>query len=306
MKRIAITMGEPGGIGPEIALRAAIAAEGIMPVLVGDRAVLEEASAMFKLSPGSITVIDTGGAKGFTKGKPSAEGGMASYLAIKHAVELVQSGKADAMATAPISKEALRMAGLQWPGHTEMLAELTDTREFAMMLVGGSLRVMLATIHKPLKDVPGLITKEGLLSTLRLAIRACMMLGLQSPRIAVAGLNPHAGESGMFGNEEQDIIAPAIEAARAEGIPASGPWPPDTLFYRALKGEFDLVVAMYHDQGLIPLKLVGFETGVNITVGLPIVRTSPDHGTAYDIAWQGKADWKSMMEAVKLASGIRV
>jgi 4-hydroxythreonine-4-phosphate dehydrogenase len=197
------------------------------------------------------------------------------------------------------------MAGLPWPGHTEMLAELTGTEDFAMMLMGGGLRVILVTIHMALREVPPLITRGSVLRCIRLARRACLMLSMEAPRIAVAGLNPHAGEAGLFGGEEAGAIAPAVEEARAEGLAVTGPWPPDTVFHRALRGEFDIVVSMYHDQGLIPLKLVAFETGVNVTVGLPVVRTSPDHGTAYDIAWQGRADARSMAEAVRAAASLR-
>jgi 4-hydroxythreonine-4-phosphate dehydrogenase len=226
--------------------------------------------------------------------------------AIRRALELTLSGKADAMATAPVSKEALRMAGFPWPGHTEMLAELTGTAEYAMMLMGGPLRVILVTIHEALRDVPSLVTRESVLKTLRLAVRAGRMLSIERPRLAVAGLNPHAGEAGLFGEEEAQSIIPAMEEARAEGIPAEGPFPPDTVFWRASRGEFDIVVSMYHDQGLIPLKLLAFDTGVNVTVGLPVIRTSPDHGTAYDIAWKGRAEPSSMVEAVKTAVNLRL
>ncbi len=318
MKRIAITMGDPGGIGPEIALRAAAATmKEHTPILVGDTAVLMEAYEMITKGTGAlpfsiggeVKVIDTGGAKGYIKNKPSKEGGSAAYSAIVRATEMALAGDADAVVTAPISKEALQRAGHDWPGHTELLAHLTGSSEFAMMLVGGGLRVMLVTIHEAIRDVPPLITKDNVLRTLKLAHRACDILGIEEPRIAVCGLNPHAGEGGLFGLEEKEAIGPAIEAARAEGIPASGPYPADSLFFRAHhglahKGEFDLVVSMYHDQGLVPLKLLGFETGVNITVGLPIIRTSPDHGTAFDIAWKAKADPSSMVEAVRLAASI--
>jgi 4-hydroxythreonine-4-phosphate dehydrogenase len=305
MKKIAITMGEPGGVGPEVALKAALETRGIcVPLLVGDRAVFEEAAAMLKAGM-DFETIDTGPSGDYAKGAPTAAGGRASAGAIKKALELTLKGEAQAMATAPISKEALRMAGLPWPGHTEMLAELTGTEDFAMMLMGGGLRVILVTIHMALREVPPLITRGSVLRCIRLARRACLMLSMEAPRIAVAGLNPHAGEAGLFGGEEAGAIAPAVEEARAEGLAVTGPWPPDTVFHRALRGEFDIVVSMYHDQGLIPLKLVAFETGVNVTVGLPVVRTSPDHGTAYDIAWQGRADARSMAEAVRAAASLR-
>jgi 4-hydroxythreonine-4-phosphate dehydrogenase len=319
MKTVAVTMGEPGGIGPEVALKGvAVMQDECVPVLVGDPEVFKTALETLGVSlalksvaeprghePDTIQLIDTGRAE-YKVGEPTAGGGKASVEAIKKAVSLALEGKVHAVVTAPISKEALKMAGYQWPGHTEMLAELTGTRDFTMMLVGGALRVILVTIHVAIEDVPSLITKEAVLRALRLAGHAARMLDIRNPMIAVAGLNPHAGEAGMFGKEERDVIVPAIEAAKAEGIPASGPYPPDTVYFRAARGEFDLVVSMYHDQGLIPLKLLAFEEGVNVTVGLPIIRTSPDHGTAYELAGKGEADPSSMIAAMNLALRLRV
>ncbi|EFK96219.1 Pyridoxal phosphate (active vitamin B6) biosynthesis PdxA [sediment metagenome] len=187
-----------------------------------------------------------------------------------------------------------------------MLADLTGTKNYAMMLTGGPLRVILVTIHTALKNVPDLITKQKIVKTIRLAKKACGMLGMKKPGIAVAGLNPHAGEAGMFGDEETRKIIPAIKMTLREGILVSGPYPPDTVFHKAYKGEVDIIVCMYHDQGLIPLKMIAFDTGVNVTVGLPFVRTSPDHGTAYDIAWKGIADPSSMIEAIKLAVRLKI
>jgi 4-hydroxythreonine-4-phosphate dehydrogenase len=320
MKRIAITMGEPGGVGPEVAVKAARSMKDICtPLIVGDKTVIEEALCLLKLpvrliiaeeaatpEPDALQIIHTGPSGGYEKGKPTEAGGRASVAAIRRALELTLSGKTDALVTAPVSKEALRMAGFPWPGHTEMLAELTGTAEYAMMLMGGPLRVMLVTIHEALRDVPSLVTRESVLKTLRLAVRAGRMLSIERPRLAVAGLNPHAGEAGLFGQEEAESIIPAMQEARAAGIPAEGPFPPDTVFWRASRGEFDIVVSMYHDQGLIPLKLLAFETGVDVTVGLPVIRTSPDHGTAYDIAWKGRAEPSSMVEAVKAAVNLRL
>jgi 4-hydroxythreonine-4-phosphate dehydrogenase len=242
----------------------------------------------------------------FKKNKPTAEGGRACVSYIKRAVELVISKQVDAIVTAPISKEALKMAGLKWPGHTEMLADLTRTKDYAMMLIGEHLRVILVTIHTALKNVPDLITKQKILKTIRLAKKACNMLGIKNPIIAVAGLNPHAGEAGIFGDEEIKKIIPAVKEAVKEGIPVSGPYPPDTVFHKAYKGNIDIVVCMYHDQGLIPLKMIAFDKGVNVTVGLPFIRTSPDHGTAYDIAWKGIANPSSMIEAIKLAARLKI
>lgn len=303
-------MGEPGGVGPEIALRASDElqrAGAIKAILIGSPSVWREASAMTGIALDHFTIVDTGPCEGYVKGAPTKAGGAASAAAIKRAVELATSGDAAAIVTAPISKEALKMAGLHWPGHTEMLAELTATRDYAMMLMGAGLRVMLVTIHASIADVPRLVTRESVLRTIRLAHRACSMLQLPSARIAVTGLNPHAGESGMFGAEERDHITPAIEAARAEGINATGPLPADTVFHRTVKlHHFDLVVCMYHDQGLGPLKLLAFDSGVNATIGLPIIRTSPDHGTAYDIAWQSRASHTSMHEAITTALTLQV
>jgi 4-hydroxythreonine-4-phosphate dehydrogenase len=319
MKTVAVTMGEPGGIGPEVAIKGAVATQdSCVPVLVGDLEVfkttikslgislsLKSVAVPVEHEPGTIQVIDTGRAE-YKAGEPTAGGGKASVEAVKKAVSLAQEGKVQAVVTAPISKEALRMAGYSWPGHTEMLAELTGTKDFTMMLVGGSLRVILVTIHVAIEDVPGLITRDAVLHALRLAGRAAHMLDMDAPKIAVAGLNPHAGEEGMFGKEEKDVITPAIEDAKSEGIPASGPYPPDTVYFRAARGEFDMVVSMYHDQGLIPLKLLAFEEGVNVTVGISIIRTSPDHGTAYELAGKGKANPSSMIEAIKLALRLRL
>jgi 4-hydroxythreonine-4-phosphate dehydrogenase len=322
-KTLAITMGDPGGIGPEIILRAVtspVVKKYCNPVIIGDASVMQQAVTLLRLSqkispagipdarplPGIVHMIDMGKTEKFSKGRPTAAGGAACAGYIREAVRLTLGKKVDSIVTAPISKEALKMAGLPWPGHTEMLAELTKTKDYAMMLVGGPLRVILVTIHTALKYVPELITKQRVLKTIRLAQKACAMLQIKKPRIAVAGLNPHAGEAGIFGDEERKIIAPAIQAAIREGIPVSGPYPPDTIFNKAYNGEIDILVCMYHDQGLIPLKMIAFDKGVNVTVGLPFIRTSPDHGTAYDIAWKGIANPSSMIEAIKVASLLKI
>jgi 4-hydroxythreonine-4-phosphate dehydrogenase len=326
MKKIAITLGDPGGIGPEIIVKA-LSCVGIRdcctPIIIGDKVPLEEAIALLKLpvtvriikSPEesqsihqgrTIDLIDMGVAKKFKKGKPTAGGGKASVQYIKKAVELALGKHVDGIVTAPISKEAIHMARFPWPGHTEMISELTHTKDYAMMLVGGPLRIVLVTIHTSLKKVPSLISKGSILKTIRLGRKACEMLGMKAPKIAVAGLNPHAGEAGLFGDEEIKQIRPAVKEALREGIPVAGPFPPDVIFNRAYRGEFDLIVCMYHDQGLIPLKMVAFDKGVNMTVGLPIIRTSPDHGTAYDIAWKGIANPSSMIEAIKLAAKLKI
>lgn len=312
LKKIAITLGDPAGIGPEIALKSLLSKEVreiCKPIVVGDRIVIEEAIAKLNmpLKLKDIDFVDTPGTKDevFKKCRPSAAGGSASVAYIKKAVELALNNNVDAVVTAPISKEALKMAGFSWPGHTEMLAELTNTRDYAMLLCGGPLRVVLVTIHTALKNVPAMITKERVLKTILLAKKACEMLDIKEPRIAVAGLNPHAGEAGIFGDEEINEIVPAVHEAIEAGIPVSGPYPRNTLFNKAYKGEFDIIVCMYHDQGLIPLKMIAFDKGVNVTIGLPIIRTSPDHGTAYDIAWKGVADPSSMIEAIKTAATMK-
>ena len=324
MKKIAVTMGDPGGIGPEIIVKTLYSAEiseYCTPIVIGDRLVIEEAIKLLNLyvklniiekpedsgsSPGSIELIDVGPLEDFQKGKPTKTGGRACSSYIRKAVELAAEKRVDAIVTAPISKEALKLAGLPWPGHTEMLAELADKKDYAMMLVGGIIRVILVTIHTSLRSVPDLITKEAVLKTIRLAKKACDMMAISNPKIAVAGLNPHAGEAGMFGDEEIKHISPAVEDALKEGLPVDGPFSPDILFHKAYCGEIDIIVSMYHDQGLIPLKMIAFDEGVNVTVGLPFIRTSPDHGTAYDIAWKGKANPSSMIEAIKLASRLRI
>ncbi len=324
MKKIAITMGDAAGIGPEIIARALYCAEirdFCAPLVIGSRIVMQEAIDLLKLpleirliqSPdecisgiGTIELIDMGVIKKFRKGKPTAENGRSCVSYVKKAVTLALNKEVDAIVTAPISKETLKMAGMKWHGHTEMLAELTDTKDYAMMLVGEPLKVILATIHTPLRSVPDMIKKERVLKTIRLAKKACDMFGIENPRIAVAGLNPHAGESGIFGDEEIKEIIPAIEDAKKLGIPLTGPYPPDTVFNKAYNGQIDIVVCMYHDQGLIPLKMIAFDRGVNVTVGLPIIRTSPDHGTAYDIAWKGIANPSSMLEAIKMAARLEV
>jgi len=319
-------MGDPGGVGPEIivkALSCTLIRDCFSTVVIGDRAPLEKALKLLKApaklriinSPvesnltsldRAIELIDMKMIKKFKKARPTAEGGRASVGYIKRAVELALNKQVDGIVTAPISKESWKRAGFGWPGHTELLAELTYTKDYAMMLIGGPLKVILVTIHTPLKNVPPLITKDRILKTIRLTKKACHMLGIKRPRIAVAGLNPHAGEAGLFGDEEIIEIIPSIKKAKREGIPVSGPYPPDTVFHKAYVGEFDIIVCMYHDQGLIPLKMVAFDEGVNVTVGLPFIRTSPDHGTAYDIAWKGIANPSSMVEAIKLAARLRL
>ncbi len=239
---------------------------------------------------------------GVQAGRLSAEAGRAAYEAILAAVGDAMSGDVDAVATAPVSKKAFALAGLPWRGHTELLAHLTGAPSVAMMFHADALRVVLITIHEPLAAVPGLLTREAVERVIRLTARELPRFGFSQPRLAVCGLNPHAGEEGVLGVEEQRVIAPAIAACARDGIGVAGPHPADTLFVRASRGEFDAVIACYHDQGLIPVKLLAFGKAVNVTLGLPIIRTSVDHGTAFDIAGRNAADPGSMIEAVLLAA----
>jgi 4-hydroxythreonine-4-phosphate dehydrogenase len=280
LPRIALTAGDPAGIGPEIAARAA-----------ADTRVRAACDPILYEPRGS-----------FEPGRLSADAGRAAYDTIVRAVDAAKTGVVDAIATAPVNKEAFRLAGLPWSGHTDLLAHLTAAPHVAMMFYSEVLRVVLATVHIPLADVPRRLTAEVMESTIRLTATELPRFGIASPRIAVAGLNPHAGEHGLFGREEETAIAPAVAACRTLGIDVTGPFPADTVFVRARRGEFDVVVACYHDQGLIPVKLVAFGQAVNVTLGLPIVRTSVDHGTAFDIAGKGIADPESMVAAVLLAA----
>ena len=282
LPRVAITIGDPAGIGPEIAAKAA-----------ADPRVLE------LCTPVLYGRIYTPGVRA---GTLSAEAGRTAYGAIVAAVEDAIAGDVDAIATAPINKAAFALAGLPWRGHTELLAHLTGAPSVAMMFHADALRVVLATIHEPLSSVPRLLTRELLAGVIRLASRDLPRFGFSQPRLAVCGLNPHAGEGGVLGDEEQRVIEPAIAACAGEGIRVAGPFPADTLFVRASRGEFDAVIACYHDQGLIPVKLLAFGKAVNVTLGLPIIRTSVDHGTAFDIAGRNAADPGSMIEAVTLAA----
>ena len=282
LPRVAITIGDPAGIGPEIAAKAAAdprVLEVCTPVLYGRI-----------YSPGVVA------------GTLSAEAGRTAYGAIVAAVEDALAGEVDAVATAPINKEAFALAGLPWRGHTELLAHLTGAASVAMMFHADALRVVLATIHEPLASVPRLLTREVVERVIRLAARELPRFGFSLPRLGMCGLNPHAGEGGVLGDEEQRVIEPAIAACAGDGIRVAGPYPADTLFVRASRGEFDAVIACYHDQGLIPVKLLAFGKAVNVTLGLPIIRTSVDHGTAFDIAGKNKADPGSMIEAVMLAA----
>lgn len=300
---IAISMGDPCGIGPEILVRA-LASPALADdcVVYGDPGVLQATAAWLQLPvPPRIEAV-TRLRPMPSLGRPDASAGDAAYRYIAAAATAARDGQARALVTAPISKAALQAAGHSYPGHTELLAELAGGVEVRMMLANDELRVVLVTVHLALRDAIDALDTQRIRTTLEIADAGLRRAGIARPRLAVAGLNPHAGEGGLFGREEIDCIAPAIAAARADGMDASGPYPPDTVFMRARGfARYDAVIAMYHDQGLIPVKYLGIDEGVNVTLGLPFVRTSPDHGTAYDIAGQGVADPASLLAAIRLA-----
>jgi 4-hydroxythreonine-4-phosphate dehydrogenase len=299
-------VGDPAGIGPEVVLRA-LAAGDRPPAIVtvyGPVAALRERARLFGLrGPEELdaALVDVPLAGTLSLGRISATAGRAAAEAVLASARDALAGRIDALVTAPLNKESLHAAGYTWPGHTEMLAEAAGTPDVAMMFVGGSLRVALVTIHRSLRSVPDAVTREELSRVVRLLHRELPRFGARRRRIGVCGLNPHAGEGGLFGREELDVIGPAIAALAAEGIEAMGPFPADSLFVRASRGEFDAVVAHYHDQGLIPVKLAAFGHAVNVTIGLPFVRTSVDHGTGFDIVEKGTADGSSLVEAMKVA-----
>ncbi|MGA8478901.1 MAG: 4-hydroxythreonine-4-phosphate dehydrogenase PdxA [Chthoniobacterales bacterium] len=321
---IAITMGDPAGIGPEVIAKALAhkeVYEKCLPLVVGDVKRMETAVRITKSALAVEPIKNPAELKadrtklyclGVTAlspdlpfGKLAAEGGEAAYQYVKKAAELAMAREIDAICTAPLNKEAMHAAGHKFPGHTELLASLTHTPEVSMLLVTPKLRVVHVTTHIGLLDAvakiePGLVER-----TIRRGNTAMREAGIKQPRIGVCGINPHAGENGLFGRgEEEKKIAPAVAACRHDGIDVEGPLPADTLFYRAIRGDFDLVVAMFHDQGHGPIKVLGIETGVNVTLGLPVVRTSVDHGTAFDIAGTGRADERSMMEALFQAANL--
>lgn len=315
---VGITMGDAAGIGPEIIVKACAQGLRAPAVVYGDAGIMRRAAAALgarldvvevgsaaqaQCEPGYIEVVPCGAPlpPDLPVGQACAPAGQAAYDYLCAAIDAAQAGHIRAIVTAPLSKHSMHLAGIDQPGHTEILAERTHTADYAMMLANDELRVLLVTIHIALADVPRAITLQAESRAIRLADRACRQMGIARPRIAVAGLNPHAGEDGKFGREDIDIIGPAIAQARDAGLDVSGPWPGDTVFMRARRGEFDIVVAQYHDQGLIPVKYLGLDQGVNVTVGLPFVRTSVDHGTAFDIAGKGVADAASLVAAFDLA-----
>jgi 4-hydroxythreonine-4-phosphate dehydrogenase len=320
---IGITMGDPVGIGPEIALKALSRKtlyDICRPLVLGDKRALKGLNDMLELHLAlhsvngpeegryEVGVVDIAElshlpANQLHSGRPSAETGSAMVQYITTGIDWALERKIHGLVTCPINKAAMAAAGFAFPGHTELLAKRTSTSDYVMMLAGNKLRVALVTIHVPLANVSKLLTEDAIMKALGITERALRELfGIPEPRLAVAALNPHCGEAGLFGDEEVSIIGPAIDKAKALGLQVSGPHPADTLFYWALKGRWDAVLAMYHDQGLIPFKMVHFTDGVNTTLGLPIIRTSVDHGTAYDIAGQGKADPGSLAAAIGMAT----
>jgi len=329
---IGITMGDPAGIGSEIAIKALSYKklyDNCVPIVIGDRQALYEANGFCAANLRLNGIVDVQNARGepgvvdyinmgfltpgsFVYKKAQALCGEASFRYIEKAIDLAMTGKIHAVVTGPISKEAINEAGHNYSGHTEIFADYTNTANYAMLLMSRTLRVAHVTTHCSMREACDRITKERVLKTIRLASEGLKMLGIDSPRVGVAGLNAHCSEGGLFGTEEAREIAPAVEAARSEGVDAEGPVPPDTVFVKAQAGRYDVVVAMYHDQGHIPVKLSGFAMdintnsytsvgGVNMTIGLPIIRTSVDHGTAFGKAGEGRANEGSMMDAIETA-----
>jgi 4-hydroxythreonine-4-phosphate dehydrogenase len=318
---LAITMGDPAGIGPEIALKALAHADVFArcrPLVIGDRRILERAAgwlgqtprfdvvaepAQGTYQPGRVTLLDMENASPdqIPVGEETAAAGAAAVAYVFRACDLAMAGEAAAVVTAPLNKAAMHLAGYEYAGHTELLTERTGADRVSMLLIGPNLRIVHVSTHVTLAEAIARVTPERVEDVIQIAHDACRALGIARPRVAVAGLNPHASEGGIFGNEERDRIEPAIRAARARGLDVSDPQPPDTVFLRATKGEYDVVVAQYHDQGHIPMKLLAFDSGVNVSYGLPIIRTSVDHGTAFDIAGKGIAEESSLLAAIDVA-----
>ncbi|WP_174870991.1 D-threonate 4-phosphate dehydrogenase [Pectobacterium polaris] len=320
-KIIAVTMGDPAGIGPEIIIKSLAEGElsGASAVVVGCVQTMQRilalnivpgvelkiidkpADAVF--APGVINMIDEPleDPQALKPGVVQAQAGDLAYRCIKKATELAMAGEVHAIATAPLNKEALHSAGHLYPGHTELLAKLTNSRDYAMVLYTDKLKVIHVSTHIALRKFLDTLNRDRVETVIDMADVFLKRVGFTHPRIAVAGVNPHAGENGLFGDEEITIVSPSVEAMKAKGIDVYGPCPPDTVYLQAYEGQYDMVVAMYHDQGHIPLKLLGFYDGVNITAGLPFIRTSADHGTAFDIAWTGKAKPESMAISIQLA-----
>ncbi len=307
MLNLVVTMGDINGVGPEIVAKALADRASLSRTaltVVGSRRALDAAARLCNVPPvsGRATIVEPAVPPSRQPGRTTREAGAFAAACIECAARMALDGEADALVTAPICKESLALAGLPYTGHTDMLAARAGVTEYRMMLVAGGLRAVHVTLHMSLREAIDALTVERVRATIEFAHRGMAQLGVEQPRVAVAGLNPHAGEAEMFGTEERDIIAPAVDAANAGGLDAVGPVPPDTAFARARDGEFDVVVAMYHDQGHIPIKLVGFKESVNVTLGLPFIRTSVGHGTAFDIAGTGRADPSSLNAALDMAA----
>ena len=319
---LAVSMGDPAGVGPEIILKTCAQPEvqaGCRLLVIGDRRIFDRAAAFPGIAPVPVETVSSAGAGRYAPGtltlldlanadpaeipigQISAQAGRAAVEYVFTACDLATSGAAAAVVTAPLNKAAMHRAGFTFPGHTELLAERTGAKKVSMLLVGPRLRVIHVSTHVSLAEAIRRVTRERVEEVIEIAYRSCRALGIAEPRIAVAGLNPHAGEGGLFGDQETTDILPAVQACRVRGRNVTDPQPPDTIFLRAAKGEFDIVVAMYHDQGHIPIKLLGFDAGVNVSIGLPIIRTSVDHGTAFDIAGSGQAHPDSLIAAVQVA-----
>ena len=305
--RLGITMGDPSGIGPEVTAKALAdlsAGERSRILVIGDGSVLERAARVAGVPPPAVAVVEveTPEADTIRDGTESPGGGHAAHGYVRRAVELALGGEIEVIVTAPLNKAALHLAGHRFDGHTELLQDLTSAPSSIMLLASERLSTIHVSTHVSLAAAVRRCRTPRVLETIEAADRHFRRLGAVRPRVAVAGLNPHSGEGGLFGREDEEQIRPAVEEARARGIEASGPWPGDSVFLRATRGEFDVVVAQYHDQGHIPTKLVAFESAVNVTLGLPIRRTSVDHGTAFDIAWSGRADHRNMLAAIAYAN----
>jgi 4-phospho-D-threonate 3-dehydrogenase / 4-phospho-D-erythronate 3-dehydrogenase len=319
---LAITLGDPAGIGPEVivkALQQPQVYDQCRPLVIGDRRILARAAtwvgaaamgfdvvqepAQGAYTPGVISLLDLANADPaeIAPGQVSPAAGQAAVDYVFQACDLALAGAVDAIVTAPLNKEAMNLAGHHYAGHTELLADRTGAERVSMLLTGPKLRVVHVSTHVSLSEAIRRVTRQRVEEVIELAYSSCQALGIGEPRIAIAGLNPHASEGGLFGDQEAREVIPAVQNARARGRTVSDPLPPDTVFLRAVKGEFDIVVAMYHDQGHIPMKLLAFDSGVNVSIGLPIIRTSVDHGTAFDIAGTGKAREESMLAAIEVA-----
>lgn len=319
---LAVTLGDPCGIGPEVALKTLSHADLFQtcrPLLIGDERILRRAAGWLGLNDpnierisnpaqgvyrsGSIPLLDLGNAdpSACLVGQVCPAAGRAAVEYVFTACDLALAGQVDAIVTAPLNKEAMNLGGFHYAGHTELLAERTGAKKVTMLLTGGALRVVHVSTHVSLEEAIRRVTRARVNEVIDLAQAACLALGIDHPRIAVAGLNPHASEEGLFGSQEAQEIIPAVQDARARGLDVSAPLPPDTIFLRAARGEFDIVVAMYHDQGHIPMKLLAFDSGVNVSLGLPVIRTSVDHGTAFDIAGTGRASEASLLAAIDVA-----